>query len=136
MSYQVKEITRITGVDRETLRFYENKGLVHPKRKESGYRVYDENDVRKIDFILKNKKAGFTLSEIKSLLNFKKRKKVTCKKGKEIAQNKLAEVKEKIKALKEIERILKRFSDKCDEIGLEESCCLNFYCCGSRSLKP
>ncbi len=129
MSYQVKDISQITGIDRETLRFYENKGLIQPKRKDSGYRIYNDEDILKIDFIIKSKKVGFTLSEIKELIYFKKNKKVTCRDGKEIAENKLIEINQKIKSLREMKKTLIRFSQKCDELGPESNCCLNFYCC-------
>ena len=54
----------------ETVRFYERKGLLpEPKRKKSGYRIYSSEDISRIELILRAKSLGFTLLEIKEILN-------------------------------------------------------------------
>jgi MerR family mercuric resistance operon transcriptional regulator len=63
------QLTKATGLGRETLRFYEKNGLIPaPQRNESGYRIYPEDTIRRAEFIARAKEAGFTLSEIAATL--------------------------------------------------------------------
>jgi DNA-binding transcriptional MerR regulator len=63
------QLTKATGLGRETLRFYEKNGLIpEPQRNESGYRIYPEDTPRRAEFIARAKEAGFTLAEIAATL--------------------------------------------------------------------
>lgn len=64
--YQMKEFMEKVGTTRDTLKYYEKKGLIVPKRNDSGYRVYDETDVQKMKMILDLKELGFSLDDISS----------------------------------------------------------------------
>lgn len=124
-----KDIVDATGIDRETLRFYDTKGLLpKPKRNSSGYRDYPDSIVNRLHFIKTSQNAGFTLREIKELIELKG-KKVTCKTGREIALIKRKEVLEKMRALREMKKILDCFVDACNENGekgLDRPCHLSF----------
>ena len=67
MNYTVKQAAKITGLSADTLRYYEKEGVISPKRRENGYRYYDENDIVALKYIVVMKYAHFTLSEIKSM---------------------------------------------------------------------
>jgi len=67
MNFTIKEITGITGLSADTLRYYEKEGIVSAKRKENGYRYYDEKDISVLKYIVVMKYAGFSLAEIKSI---------------------------------------------------------------------
>ncbi len=57
------------GVGIETLRYYEKLGLIgRPVRAANGYRVYSEADIRSIDHVLRMKQYGFTLGEIRKIM--------------------------------------------------------------------
>lgn len=59
------EFEKISGLSRDTLRYYEKLGLLTPPRRDiSGYRCYSEQQLRQVRFITKGKAIGFTLSEI------------------------------------------------------------------------
>ncbi|MWC31231.1 MerR family transcriptional regulator [Paenibacillus sp. MMS18-CY102] len=63
------EIARLANVNTETLRYYENLGLiVPPQRSDSGYRLYAEDVLHRLTFIQNAKSCGFTLKEIKKAL--------------------------------------------------------------------
>ena len=63
------ELARNAGVNLQTIRFYEREGLLpKPARTVSGYRSYHENDLERVIFIRRNQQLGFTLAEIKQLL--------------------------------------------------------------------
>ena len=68
--YQIGEVAERTGVTQRTLRFYEEKGLLHPpERMDGGFRLYSEDDVTRIGYIKKLQDLlGFTLSEIKDMV--------------------------------------------------------------------
>ena len=112
-----KEIIQAAGIDRETLRFYETKGLLpKAKRTSSGSRDFPDSILDRLSFIKTSKDAGFTLREIKELIELKS-KKVTCRNGRDIALRKRQEVLDKMKALREMKKILDCFVDACNEKG-------------------
>lgn len=63
--YLRSKIAKMAGVTIETLRYYEKKGLILPKRVENGYRMYPEEILDRLNFIKRAKEAGFTLEEIR-----------------------------------------------------------------------
>lgn len=130
---RTKDIIEKTGIDRETLRFYESKGLLpNSKRSDSGYRIYSESVIGRIDFIIKAKNAGFTLTEIKTLIDLQ-HKRGPCRLARDAAKRKKAEIKERIKVLKEMDTILQKFINECEkdgEISLNRPCHFSFdNCC-------
>ncbi len=70
--YSISELASEFGVSLRTLRFYENRGFLSPKR-EGTERIYDEREKNKLSVILKGKELGFTLSEIGDMLSVKSR---------------------------------------------------------------
>jgi DNA-binding transcriptional MerR regulator len=65
MAYYLRsQIAREAGVNIETLRYYERKGLITPTRTENGYRRYPQSALNRLKFIIRAKEAGFTLDEI------------------------------------------------------------------------
>ena len=64
------ELARNAGVNLETIRFYERQGLLaKPMRTASGYRSYQRSDLERVLFIKRNQEIGFTLAEIKQLID-------------------------------------------------------------------
>ncbi len=69
---RISEIARILGVNPKTLRYWEEIGLLPPpERDENGYRIYSEKHIKLCKFILKAKRVGFTLREIKEIIQAK-----------------------------------------------------------------
>lgn len=129
---RTKEIMEISGIDRETLRFYESKGLLpNASRTDSGHRIYPKSTIARLEFITKAKRAGFTLNEINELINLQKTN-GPCRSGRDIAVQKQIEIKNKIKALKTMNKILEIFIHECEkngESGLEKKCHFSFEDC-------
>jgi MerR family transcriptional regulator, copper efflux regulator len=67
-NYLRSQIARQAGVNIETLRYYERKGLITPTRTGNGYRRYQEGALDRLKFIGRAKEAGFTLEEIRQTL--------------------------------------------------------------------
>ena len=66
-TYTIGDLAREFGVTLRTLRFYEDRGLLSPKR-EGAARIYDPRDRSRLSVILKGKQLGFTLTEIREML--------------------------------------------------------------------
>jgi DNA-binding transcriptional MerR regulator len=66
-AYTIGELSREFGVTLRALRFYENKGLISPQR-EGLSRLYSPGDRTRLALILKGKKLGFTLGEIRQMI--------------------------------------------------------------------
>ena len=66
---KIGEVARRAGVGVETLRFYERAGLLdRPARTEGGYRLYDAETLKTLEFIKRAQSLGFTLAEIKRII--------------------------------------------------------------------
>ena len=66
-AFTIGELSREFGVTLRALRFYENKGLISPQR-DGLSRLYSEGDRNRLALILKGKKLGFTLGEIRQMI--------------------------------------------------------------------
>ncbi len=71
-SLSIGQVANATGVNVQTLRYYERVGLMPaPKRSRSGYRLYTDDTVRMVSFVKRAQELGFTLREVKELLKFR-----------------------------------------------------------------
>ena len=99
--FTIGKVARLTAVGIETIRFYEREGLIpEPPRRESGYRQYPPATIDRVHFIKRAKDLGFTLAEIKELLDLSVGPKTTCADVKRTAMEKMKEVDTKISDLK------------------------------------
>ena len=70
MGHKTGDLAKLADVNAQTLRYYERRRLLpRPKRTESGYRIYEDDSVRRIRFIKRAQDLGFTLAEISELLS-------------------------------------------------------------------
>lgn len=66
---KIGEVARRVGIPIDTVRYYERNGLLPPPaRRASGYRDYHDSDIARLNFVLRAKALGFTLIEIRELL--------------------------------------------------------------------
>ena len=115
--YKTNDVIKKTATNRETLRFYESKGLLPSLlRTEAGYRIYPESIISRLHFIQSAKDAGFTLVEIKELIQLQQGQ-GTCRKGRDLAKLKRDQINQKIRALKKMDKLLNHFIKKCEENG-------------------
>lgn len=122
-SLKTGELAKQAGVNVETLRFYEREGLLaEPPRRASGYREYPPDTVQRIRFVQRAKELGFTLREIKGLLELRVDPYTTCAEVKSRAAEKIADVKQKISDLKSIERALDKLINNCRGSGPIDEC--------------
>lgn len=117
MSGKIKigDVSKKLGVSQDTLRYYEKFGLFKTEnRSKSGFRYYDEETIGKVIFIRNAKNLGFSLKEIKSLLDLKVDKRAKASQVRKKAESKLSQIAEKKTNLKAIEKVLKHLIKSCD----------------------
>ena len=98
--YTIGKLAKESGVTVETVRFYEQKGLIKQPSSKSGYRKYPYDDIIKIKFIKSTQELGFTLNEAKELLELRVKSNAKCGQVKIKAESKLKEVEKKINKAK------------------------------------
>lgn len=113
-TFQIGELSKRSGVNIETIRYYERaKMLVPPPRTASGRRVYDLADLRTLVFIRRSRELGFSLDEIRALLRLGGPEKATCREVREIAAHHLNDIRAKIDDLMKLERLLSNTVGRC-----------------------
>ena len=112
----IGELSRRTGVNIETIRYYERiKMLPAPPRTASGRRVYGQAETRSLAFIRRSRELGFTLEEIRTLLALSADDgENTCAEVRQLAAGHLADVRAKIADLRAMARVLSNAIRRCD----------------------
>ena len=114
LDFIVGKLARSAGVNIETIRFYERKGLMpKPARKPSGYRLYSDADLKRLNFITMAKKHGFTLKEIKDLLELRVAPQSTCEEVRIKANEKIRVIEEKLQELERMRKALQTLVASC-----------------------
>ena len=111
---QIGELAKRASVNVQTVRYYERRGLLpDPPRKESGYRVYSDDDLHRLRFIRQAKALGFYLQEVAAILQMRQGGQCPCGEVTKIAERHLREVGEQIERLRqfhlELSSALKRW---------------------------
>ena len=112
----IGELSRRTGVNIETIRYYERiKMLPAPPRTSSGRRVFGPAETRSLAFIRRSRELGFTLAEIRALLALSTEDgRNTCSEVRDLAAGHLADVRAKIADLRAMARVLSDAVRRCD----------------------
>ena len=113
-TYSIGQIAKQSGISVETIRYYEKEELLEePERKDSGYRQYKREAIARLSFIQQAKELGFSLREIRELLSIKSDSNTVCNDVKQLAQEKLGGIENKIKMLQRMRKSLKKLIDVC-----------------------
>lgn len=122
-SMTIGRVAKLAGVGVETIRFYERQGLIkEPPRRVSGYRQYPPDTVDQLRFIRRAKELGFTLREIKELINLRDGSGRHRSEVRKLAEAKIRDIDQKLVRLQAMRSAL---------YGLVESCA-----CGGRPTCP
>jgi MerR family mercuric resistance operon transcriptional regulator len=115
-SLSISELSRHTGVNIETIRYYERiKMLPAPPRTASRRRVYGPAETRSLAFIRRSRELGFSLEEIRALLALSADDgKNTCAEVRQLAASHLADVRAKIADLRAMASVLSDAVRRCD----------------------
>jgi MerR family copper efflux transcriptional regulator len=119
------DVAKAAGVGRETMRFYEEKGLVKPlSRTAAGYRQYAPAAVALITFIKDTQQAGFSLNEIQELLALRTTAANTCNNVGEALQRKVDTIAAEIESLRRKQSIIESMAADCCRQGGNQLCAL------------
>ena len=122
-SYTIGQLARLSGAGVETIRYYERAGLIaEPPRRPSGYRQYPQDSLGRLRFIRHAKDLGFSLKDIKELLELRVAPGTTCADIRERAEEKISEVRAKRETLRRIERALTKLTAACRGRGPTSDC--------------
>ncbi len=107
-------IAKRAGLSVDTVRFYEKQNLLKaPPRSLAGYRLYGAYELRTLRFIIRAQQLGFSLQEIRQLLDIQRSPAEVCGRTSRLIEEKLGHVREKLKYLCEIECSLENALGKC-----------------------
>ena len=107
-------LSKRTGVNIETIRYYERIGVMPaPLRTEGGQRVYDDDHIKRLSFIRRCRALGFSLDDIRALLKLVDGGDHTCGEVHDMTVTHIADIRAKITDLKRMERVLKDMAARC-----------------------
>jgi DNA-binding transcriptional MerR regulator len=119
---KIGEVAKRSKTGIETIRFYEREGLLPPpQRRPSGYRQYDGATVERLDYIRRAKELGFTLAEVRDLLELSSAAS-TCEHVRRRAEAKVADIEGRIRSLQQMRRSLGRIVGRCRAKDSTEDC--------------
>jgi MerR family mercuric resistance operon transcriptional regulator len=119
----IGQVAKAAGVNVETIRFYERKGLIQqPPRKGSGFRRYEPGVVARVRFIRRAKELGFSLREVSDLLELHVDPSVGCSEVKAVAEAKIADIDTKLQGLLRMRGALAELVGACDRRETTDAC--------------
>ncbi|HEX7884588.1 MAG TPA: helix-turn-helix domain-containing protein [Phenylobacterium sp.] len=118
---QIGELSRRTGCNIETIRYYERIGLMPAPPRRGRYRTYGAEDVGRLGFVRRARELGFTLEEVRALLALSAVGQTSCAEVRDLAASHLQDVRARIADLKRMERALADSVRAC-EAGQDPGC--------------
>jgi len=116
-------VAELTGINPETLRYYEKEGLLDPpQRSATGYRLYGEEDLKRLNFVSRSKELGFSLRDIKEFIDLTGNPRTPRKELRDFANHRLRLIREKIRDLRAMEKALSSLVSECDGQGEVNGC--------------
>lgn len=110
----IGKLAEMSGVGVETVRFYQRKELLREPKTNGTVRTYNEEDAQRIIFIKRAQDLGFTLSEVKELLELNTKPRATCATVKAKTEAKIREIETKITDLTRMKESLEKLAHACD----------------------
>lgn len=123
MALTTGQVADEAGVDYQTVLFYEKEGLIdEPPRLDNGYRQYPHEAVRAIRFIRRAQELGFTLQEIKKLMELEDARNASCEEVRRFASEKRDEIRQKIEEYRKLESALDELIRTCVDSDAPGEC--------------
>lgn len=120
-TFTIGAFAAAAGVNVETIRYYQRKGLVaEPARAGGGIRRYGSDDVARVQFVKSAQRIGFSLDEVGHLLKLEDG--THCREAAELAALRLADVRSRLADLKRMEAALARLVTECRSVRGKVSC--------------
>lgn len=120
-SLKIGELAKRLDLNTQTIRYYERVGLLpEPERTESGYRLYREEDERRLEFIKNARNVGLTLGEVKEVLAFHERGEPPCAYVTKTIARRSEEIERQISELTKFKRELDRLYERARREPVQE----------------
>lgn len=120
---RISELAKRTGCQAETVRYYEQAGLLpNPLRSAGNYRSYDDQDVERLAFIRHCRSLDMALEEIRALLRFRDAPEQNCEDVNTLLDEHVGHVAERLAELKRLEKELKRLRRLCGATQAAKNC--------------
>jgi len=114
MNMTIGQLASTSNTTAQTIRYYEQQELLDkPKRTESNYRVYDYDTIKRLTFIKRAKKIGFSLNDIKVLLGMADGSVRRCSEVQHFAETRLKRIRSQIDDLQSMEKTLSHLVEQC-----------------------
>jgi MerR family mercuric resistance operon transcriptional regulator len=121
--YTIGQLAISAGLPTSTLRYYERAGLLKPTgRSEGNYRLYGEEALERLRFIRAAQATGFTLDDVTLMLGHRHASATSCREVQGLIENRLLEIKRRMKDLRHVERVLRSALDACRETEAPGHC--------------
>lgn len=118
-SLTIGRLARVAGVNVETIRYYQRRGLLRtPRRPPGGVRVYDADSLEQLHFIKRAQQLGFSLRDIRALLALGSGR---CGEARQLAEAQLQAIEQRLRDLRRMRSSLTRLIRRCAE-GREPVC--------------
>ena len=112
----IGEAARRSGINIETIRFYEREGIVpEPVRSAGGRRVYTADGIERLVFVKRCRDLGFPLRDVRALLALRTAESDQCDDVRAISERHISDVRDKIRDLRRLERALVELVAECRE---------------------
>ena len=114
-SLKIGALADRAGTNAPTIRYYEEIGLLRSAdRQTGGQRVYGDADVKRLSFIRRCREFGFSIDQVRSLVSLVQDPQSSCMQARNLAQEHLSAVREKLSELRALERNIATFVASCD----------------------
>lgn len=125
----IGQLASETGVSTDTIRYYERIRLLpRPGRNNSGYRIYNLDSVTRLAFIQKAQVLGFSLEEIKDVLDLRGTGKLPCDSVIQMAESRLFDVEQKLSTLSTLRDSLKKNLRRWKRQSSTDACAASQFC--------
>lgn len=112
--FPIGALSASTGVNIETIRYYERIGLIPaPPRTIGRQRIYDASHLQRLTFIRRGRELGFSLDQVREMLGLGRGHDLTCADVKTMTDGHVADIRRKVRDLKKLERVLAQLSAQC-----------------------
>jgi len=120
-TYSIGQLAKAARVPTSTLRYYEREGLLKPDaRSGANYRLYTQRSLERLEFIRSAQAVGLSLSDVEKMLAAANDSAEPCREVVQLAEKRLAEVRQTLKHLRTVEKTLAKAVKNCcsDDGGL------------------
>lgn len=114
---RIGDLAATTGVSTKTLRFYERERLLpRPDRLPNDYRDYDDTAIGRVGFIRHAQSAGFTLAQIREILDVRDRGEVPCAHVEALIHERLEQIEQRITELNATRQVLRQLARRSGQL--------------------